>query len=216
MAITKCCRDRCTASRARSRRSARSRSPVGILQSLILVLRLRPEALLLTGGWVGFPVAVACWLLRRPIVIYVPDIEPGLALQLMGRYFARVIAATVAETSAVFPRQARGRNRLPAARRKSAAPTASARSRRFKLDPGAPDAAGFRRQQGIAQHQYHAGPHRARSAGGWAADPAHFRAAGLGAGAGPARGADRRRSGRATRSLTSCRTSGRRSRRRIW
>jgi UDP-N-acetylglucosamine--N-acetylmuramyl-(pentapeptide) pyrophosphoryl-undecaprenol N-acetylglucosamine transferase len=78
---------------------------VGILQALNLVLRLRPEALLLTGGWVGFPVAVACWLLRRPVVIYVPDIEPGLALKMMGHYFARVIAATVAETSQFFPGQ---------------------------------------------------------------------------------------------------------------
>ncbi len=78
---------------------------VGIVQSLILVLRLRPEALLLTGGWVGFPVAVACWLLRCPVVIYVPDIEPGLALKMMGHTFARVIAATVAETGQFFPGQ---------------------------------------------------------------------------------------------------------------
>lgn len=78
---------------------------IGILQSLILAIRRRPEALLLTGGWVGFPVAAACWLLRRPVVIYVPDIEPGLALKFMGHTFARVIAATVAETSQFFPGQ---------------------------------------------------------------------------------------------------------------
>jgi len=76
---------------------------VGIVQSLALVLRLRPQVLFLTGGWVGFPVAVACWLLRRPIVIYVPDIEPGLTLKLLGRFFAHTIAATVADTSAFYP-----------------------------------------------------------------------------------------------------------------
>jgi UDP-N-acetylglucosamine--N-acetylmuramyl-(pentapeptide) pyrophosphoryl-undecaprenol N-acetylglucosamine transferase len=76
---------------------------IGIVQSLILAVRLRPDVLFLTGGWVGFPMAAACWLLRRPIVIYVPDIEPGLTLKLLGRYFARTVAATVPETAAFFP-----------------------------------------------------------------------------------------------------------------
>jgi UDP-N-acetylglucosamine--N-acetylmuramyl-(pentapeptide) pyrophosphoryl-undecaprenol N-acetylglucosamine transferase len=76
---------------------------IGILQSLVLAIRRRPQVLFLTGGWVGFPMAVACWLLRRPIVIYVPDIEPGLTLRLLGRVFARAIAATVAETAQFIP-----------------------------------------------------------------------------------------------------------------
>jgi UDP-N-acetylglucosamine--N-acetylmuramyl-(pentapeptide) pyrophosphoryl-undecaprenol N-acetylglucosamine transferase len=75
----------------------------GIAQSLIMVIRQRPQVLFLTGGWAGFPMAAACWLLRRPVVIYVPDIEPGLALRLLGRYLARTIAATVKETQAFFP-----------------------------------------------------------------------------------------------------------------
>jgi len=75
----------------------------GVLQSLALALRLRPEVLFLTGGWVGVPMALACWLLRRPIVIYVPDIEPGLMLKVIGRRFARVIAATTDATAAFYP-----------------------------------------------------------------------------------------------------------------
>ncbi len=79
------------------------RTLIGIVQALILVIRLRSQVLFLTGGWVGGPAAVACWLLRCPVVIYVPDIEPGLALRLLGRTFARTIAATVEETGAYFP-----------------------------------------------------------------------------------------------------------------
>jgi UDP-N-acetylglucosamine--N-acetylmuramyl-(pentapeptide) pyrophosphoryl-undecaprenol N-acetylglucosamine transferase len=75
----------------------------GVVQSLLLAIRQRPQVLFLTGGWVGFPMAAACWLLRRPIVIFVPDVEPGLALRLLGRYFARVIAASVKETAAFYP-----------------------------------------------------------------------------------------------------------------
>ncbi|NLE50663.1 MAG: UDP-N-acetylglucosamine--N-acetylmuramyl-(pentapeptide) pyrophosphoryl-undecaprenol N-acetylglucosamine transferase [Chloroflexi bacterium] len=76
---------------------------VGVVQSLILALRLRPEVLFLTGGWVGVPMALACWLLRRSIVIYVPDIEPGLMLKVIGRRLARVIAATTDATVAYYP-----------------------------------------------------------------------------------------------------------------
>jgi len=76
---------------------------VGVLQSLALAIRLRPEVLFLTGGWVGVPMALACWLLRRPIVIYVPDIEPGLMLRVIGRRLARVIAATTEATAAYYP-----------------------------------------------------------------------------------------------------------------
>lgn len=75
----------------------------GTLEALATVLRRRPEALFLTGGWTGVPVALACRALRVPIVIYVPDIEPGLTLKIMGRHFARVIAATVAQTGEFFP-----------------------------------------------------------------------------------------------------------------
>lgn len=75
----------------------------GVAQSLALALRLKPEVLFLTGGWVGVPMALACWLLRRPIVIYVPDIEPGLMLKVIGRRFARVIAATTEATAAYYP-----------------------------------------------------------------------------------------------------------------
>ncbi len=80
-----------------------SKIALGVAQALALVLRLRPQVLFLTGGWVGVPMALACWLLRRPIVIYVPDIEPGLMLKTMGRYFARAIAATVADTAQFYP-----------------------------------------------------------------------------------------------------------------
>lgn len=76
---------------------------IGVLQSIMLAIRLRPQVLFLTGGWVGFPMAAACWLLRIPIVIYVPDIEPGLTLKLLGRYFAQAITATVQATEQFYP-----------------------------------------------------------------------------------------------------------------
>jgi UDP-N-acetylglucosamine--N-acetylmuramyl-(pentapeptide) pyrophosphoryl-undecaprenol N-acetylglucosamine transferase len=74
----------------------------GIFQALRLVGRDKPRALLLTGGWVGLPVAVAAWLRRVPSLIYLPDIEPGLAIRILQR-IARRVATTVQESAAYFP-----------------------------------------------------------------------------------------------------------------
>jgi UDP-N-acetylglucosamine--N-acetylmuramyl-(pentapeptide) pyrophosphoryl-undecaprenol N-acetylglucosamine transferase len=74
---------------------------LGTFQALALIGRLKPQALLLTGGWVGLPVALAAWLRRIPILIYVPDIEPGLTIQMLKR-FARRVAITVPESGVYF------------------------------------------------------------------------------------------------------------------
>lgn len=74
----------------------------GTLQAVRVLRRVRPDAIFLTGGWVGAPVAVAAWLLRLPIIIFVPDIEPGQTLKVLG-WFARVVTATTADTAAYFP-----------------------------------------------------------------------------------------------------------------
>lgn len=73
---------------------------IGTLQALWLVARYRPHALLLTGGWVGWPVALAGWLLRVPSLIYLPDIEPGIAIKALRPFVTRVAATT--EASAAF------------------------------------------------------------------------------------------------------------------
>jgi undecaprenyldiphospho-muramoylpentapeptide beta-N-acetylglucosaminyltransferase len=75
---------------------------LGTLQSFRIIGRLQPGVLLLTGGWEGFPAALAGWLRRVPILIYLPDIEPGLTIRVMSR-LAREIALTVEDSRAYFP-----------------------------------------------------------------------------------------------------------------
>ena len=75
---------------------------IGILQSIGLIFRLHPAGLFLTGGWATFPVALACWLLHVPITIYVPDIEPALAIKFLSR-LAQVITVTTADSVSYFP-----------------------------------------------------------------------------------------------------------------
>jgi UDP-N-acetylglucosamine:LPS N-acetylglucosamine transferase len=73
----------------------------GLTASRRLLRQYRPQVLLFTGGYVAVPMAFAARLpglgAPRPrSLLYVPDIEPGLALKLLAR-FADLIAVTVDE-----------------------------------------------------------------------------------------------------------------------
>ncbi len=62
----------------------------------------RPAALFATGGYASVPVALAAWTLHVPILVYLPDIEPGLAVRFIARLATRV-AVTVADSRSFFP-----------------------------------------------------------------------------------------------------------------
>jgi UDP-N-acetylglucosamine--N-acetylmuramyl-(pentapeptide) pyrophosphoryl-undecaprenol N-acetylglucosamine transferase len=67
----------------------------GLVRARRLIARFRPQAMLLTGGYVGVPAALAGW--GVPKLVYVPDIEPGLALRLIAR-MAQIVAVTTEES----------------------------------------------------------------------------------------------------------------------
>jgi len=64
--------------------------------------RRRPDALFVTGGYASVPVALAAWSLRVPVLLYLPDIEPGLAVRFIARLATR-IAVTTEASRAFFP-----------------------------------------------------------------------------------------------------------------
>ena len=74
---------------------------LGAIQALVHHLRIRPDVILLTGGWANLPVALSARALGIPTVIYLPDIEPGLTIKAL-RPFAHRIAITAAPSARYF------------------------------------------------------------------------------------------------------------------
>lgn len=80
------------------------------LSAMLLVARLRPDAVVATGGYVSGPVALAARVMRRRILLHEQNAIPGLANRLLAR-FADVIA--VANEACVEPfRLAGARGRI--------------------------------------------------------------------------------------------------------
>ena len=71
----------------------------GWLASRRILREFKPDVLFFTGGYVAGPMAFAGR--RVPTLLYVPDIEPGLALKSLARYANR-IALTAAESKKYF------------------------------------------------------------------------------------------------------------------
>lgn len=74
----------------------------GTFASNQIVREFHPDVLLFTGGYVAVPMAFAGW--RVPSMLYVPDIEPGLALKALSR-FADTIALTAEDSCQYFSQE---------------------------------------------------------------------------------------------------------------
>ena len=85
----------------------RGRNPLQLLRSagslaggtVTAVRKLRafrPDVVFSTGGYGSFPCCVAARLLRTPLVVYLPDVEPGWAVKAEKRLATRITTTTEA------------------------------------------------------------------------------------------------------------------------
>jgi UDP-N-acetylglucosamine:LPS N-acetylglucosamine transferase len=76
----------------------------GFFSSRRILRKFRPDVLLFTGGFVAVPMALAARISSQTkSLLYVPDIEPGLALKTIAR-FSDCIALTVEDSGVYFPK----------------------------------------------------------------------------------------------------------------
>ena len=78
----------------------------GCVDAWKILRKFRPDVVMSKGGFVSFPVVLASWTLKIPIVLHEADVEPGLANRMCAR-FAKVICVSWTETLKYFsPRDA--------------------------------------------------------------------------------------------------------------
>jgi UDP-N-acetylglucosamine--N-acetylmuramyl-(pentapeptide) pyrophosphoryl-undecaprenol N-acetylglucosamine transferase len=110
---------------------------LGFAKTMSLFRQHEPDVVFMTGGFVAVPVAAAAKILSTPIVVYLPDVEPGSAIKLALR-LAKKVASTTEGSKAFVPSEklvVTGypvRQELRAAAQLSKAEALS----RFRLDPG--------------------------------------------------------------------------------
>jgi UDP-N-acetylglucosamine--N-acetylmuramyl-(pentapeptide) pyrophosphoryl-undecaprenol N-acetylglucosamine transferase len=75
----------------------------GLVQSLFIILKIRPTLVFSKGGFVSVPVALAAWVLRVPVLTHESDLTPGLANKIVKK-FCKKILFTFPETEKFLPK----------------------------------------------------------------------------------------------------------------
>lgn len=87
--------------------AVRGRGPAGLAKSAFQLLRgialgvrklraYKPDVVFSTGGYASFPASLAAKLLRKPLVVYLPDVKPGWAVRVEQRLATRMATTTEA------------------------------------------------------------------------------------------------------------------------
>jgi UDP-N-acetylglucosamine--N-acetylmuramyl-(pentapeptide) pyrophosphoryl-undecaprenol N-acetylglucosamine transferase len=75
---------------------------LAVARSLLIVARTRPRVTIGTGGYVCVPACLASWLWRVPVVLFLPDVEPGKAVKAL-LPLVRRLAVTTEDSLAYVP-----------------------------------------------------------------------------------------------------------------
>lgn len=76
--------------------------PIGIIQALFHLLVYMPDAVFSKGGYASFPVVLASWFYRIPVLIHESDANPGMANSMLAKFSKRV-AVSYPQAKIYFP-----------------------------------------------------------------------------------------------------------------
>ncbi len=64
--------------------------PIGIVQSLIILFKFKPDMVVGFGGYVSLPVAIASYILNIPVVIHEQTLEAGMANKILSPIASKI------------------------------------------------------------------------------------------------------------------------------
>ena len=67
---------------------------ISIIQSIIILLKFRPDVVLGMGGFTAGPVGIAAWILRFPLVIHEQNAIAGFTNRVLSVFSKKVLLAT--------------------------------------------------------------------------------------------------------------------------
>jgi UDP-N-acetylglucosamine--N-acetylmuramyl-(pentapeptide) pyrophosphoryl-undecaprenol N-acetylglucosamine transferase len=76
----------------------------GIMGSLVLLRRFKPDVVFIKGGYVGLPVGLAAHLLRIPYVVHESDVSPGLTNRILSKWAAQIAVGFPEKMYKDFPK----------------------------------------------------------------------------------------------------------------
>jgi UDP-N-acetylglucosamine--N-acetylmuramyl-(pentapeptide) pyrophosphoryl-undecaprenol N-acetylglucosamine transferase len=76
----------------------------GILGSLVLLRRFKPDVVFVKGGYVGLPVGLAAHILRIPYIIHESDVSPGLTNRILSRWAEKIAVGFPEKMYKTFPK----------------------------------------------------------------------------------------------------------------
>lgn len=74
--------------------------PLGMIMSLILLVRLRPQIVISFGGYISLPVSLSAWMLGIPIITHEQTHSLGLANKIISR-IAKVLCLSFEDTDGI-------------------------------------------------------------------------------------------------------------------
>lgn len=66
----------------------------GTMLALFRLRKFKPDVVFSTGGYASFPCSLAARILRKPLVVYLPDVKPGWAVRAEQRLATRLATTT--------------------------------------------------------------------------------------------------------------------------
>ena len=74
---------------------------IGFMQSLKILVKFRPDIVVVTGGYVSLPVAFAAFCLRMPVILHEENVKPGMSARII-KWMASAVTVSFETTRRYF------------------------------------------------------------------------------------------------------------------